>query len=121
VKRLILTTVLSLSLASALNATDFTSMTTEELLNLKGTVTTEEREAFRDELRSRISTMSTEEKESLGITPNGYGDMTGSAPQDGTGLGNTGETRGGFGGGSSSGGGFGGMGGGHGHGHGERR
>jgi len=113
-KRLALAAVL---MAGILNATDFASMTTEELVNLRGTVAPEEIEAFKSELQSRVSTMTTEEREELGITPKGFGDMTGTAPQDGTGLGNTGETTGG-GFGSGSGGGLGG--GGRGHGGGRR-
>ncbi len=115
-KRVILATILATGI---LSATDFTQMSTEELVSLRGTVATEERDAFRDELQSRLSTLSVDEKTALGIEPKGYGDMTGTAPQDGTGLGNTGEsTGGGF--GSGSGGGFGGGSGG-GHGKGGRR
>ena len=130
-KRLALAAILAVGI---LNATDFSQMTTEELVAARGTVATEEREAFRDEMQSRVSTMTTEQKETLGISPKGHGDMTGSAPQDGTGLGNTGESTGGgmgFGGMGSSGmgssgmgsSGMGGMGsgGGHGGGHGGGR
>ncbi|NPA66112.1 MAG: DUF1104 domain-containing protein [Epsilonproteobacteria bacterium] len=81
--------LIAILLAGILNATDFSSMSTEELLELRGTVSAEERDAFRSELQSRLSTLSIEEKEALGITPKGYGDMTGTAPHDGTGLGNT--------------------------------
>ncbi len=124
-KRLALAAIL---MAGILNATDFKAMSTEELANLRGTVAPEEMEAFRNEFRNRVSTMTTEEKEALGISPKGYGDMTGTAPQDGTGLGNTGDnTGGGFGGGfggglgggiggGAGGGGNGGGGGGGGHG-----
>ncbi len=111
-KRLVLAAILA---AGVLNATDFTTMTTEELVAARGTIAIDERDAFKEELQSRVSLMSTEEKEALGISPKGYGDMTGTAPQDGTGLGNTGEsTGGGF--GSGGGMGSGGMGGGMGSG-----
>ncbi len=118
-KRLVLAALLA---AGILNATDFTQMTTEELVAARGTVAPEDQAAFQEELQSRLSTMTTEEKQALGISPKGYGDMTGSAPQDGTGLGNTGEsTGGGMGGMGSSGMGGMGSGGGHGGGHGGGR
>ena len=117
-KRVILATILATGI---LSAADFTTMSTEDLVALRGTVATEDRDAFRDELQSRVSALNIEEKSALGIEPKGYGDMTGTAPQDGTGFGNTGEsTGGGF--GSGSGGGFGGgSGGGHGKGGGRRQ
>ncbi len=114
----------ALLIAGALNATDFTTMSTEQLISMRGTVASDEREAFKEELQSRLQSMTAEERASLGVEPKGYGDMSGSAPQDGTGLGNKGESSGGgFGGGAGgfgggSGGGFGG--GGHGGGHGRR-
>ncbi len=112
-KRLALAALLAVGI---LNATDFTQMTTEELVAARGTVAPEDQAAFQEELQSRLSTMTTEEKQALGISPKGYGDMTGSAPQDGTGLGNVGaSTGGGFGSGGM------GSGGGHGGGHGGGR
>ncbi len=88
--------LIAILLAGILNATDFSSMSTEELLELRGTVAPEERDAFKSELQSRLATMTVEEKQALGIEPRGFGDMSGSAPHDGTGLGNTGATTGGF-------------------------
>jgi len=56
-----------LGLGLAYGATDFSQMTTEELLELRGKVAVEDREAFRDELQSRLSQLSPEEKEKLGL------------------------------------------------------
>ena len=55
-------TVLTLGLLTlSLMATDYSSMTTDELINLRGSVPTEDRADFRAEMQSRISTMSTDE------------------------------------------------------------
>lgn len=111
-KRLVLAAILA---AGILNATDFASMSTEELVALKGTVSTEEQAAFRDEMQSRVSTMTTEEREALGISPGGQGQEYGTAARDGSGTGSMGEAAGG------TGAGMGGSGGGHGGGMGGRR
>jgi Ca2+-binding EF-hand superfamily protein len=59
-------TVLTLGfLTLALVATDFSSMTTEELINLRGTVAVEDRADFRAEMQSRVSTMTAEEQASF--------------------------------------------------------
>ena len=47
-------------------ATDFRQYSTEELINLRGTMkdaTDEEREAFRNEMRARVQNMSDEERQ----------------------------------------------------------
>ena len=49
----------------ALVATDFSSMTTEELINLRGTVAVEDRADFRAEMQSRVSSMTAEERTSF--------------------------------------------------------
>ncbi len=54
-------------LSGLLYATDYSSMSTEDLINLRGSVPAQDRTAFRSELQSRISAMSTSERESLGI------------------------------------------------------
>jgi len=115
-KRVILATILATGI---LSATDFTSMSTEELVNLKGTVATEEREAFRTEMQSRVSAMATEERVALGIAPGRTGNSYGTTARDGSGIGSMGESSGGMGGSDASGGmggdgAGGGMGGGHG-------
>ena len=56
-----------LGLGLAYGATDFSKMTTEELLNLRGKVAVEDREAFRAELKSRLSQLSPQQKEKLGL------------------------------------------------------
>jgi len=59
-------TVLTLGfLTLSLIATDFSSMTTDELINLRGTVAVEDRADFRTEMQSRVSTMSAEEQASF--------------------------------------------------------
>ena len=131
-KRVILAAILA---AGALNATDFSSMSNEDLVSVRGTVATEEQADFRAELQSRVSSMTTEQREELGVTPgaNAKGESHGVAARDGSGVGSMGEAsggtgeglgggmgseEGGFGGGMGSGGmgGMGGSGGGHGRG-----
>jgi hypothetical protein len=59
-------TVLTLGfLTLSLMATDFSSMTTDELINLRGTVALEDRADFKAEMQSRVATMSTEERASF--------------------------------------------------------
>ncbi|MFK5881661.1 MAG: hypothetical protein QM482_05560 [Sulfurospirillum sp.] len=125
-KRLVLAAILA---AGVLNATDFASMSTEDLVAAKGTIATEEKAAFQEEMQSRVSTMTTEERTALGIAPGGSGAQLGTTARDGSGDGSMGESAGGtgegmgsgmggFGGGS--GGGMGGFGGGSGGGMGKR-
>ena len=59
-KRAILT--FSLLTAGLMATTDFSQKTTSELIKLWGKVAIEDREAFRAEMRSRVATMSTEER-----------------------------------------------------------
>jgi hypothetical protein len=59
-KKVILT--FSLLTAGLMATTDFSQMTTSELIELRGKVAIEDREAFRAEMRSRVATMSTEER-----------------------------------------------------------
>ena len=95
-KRIILAAILA---AGALNATDFGSMSTEDLVSMRGTVATQEQADFRAELQSRVSSMTTDEREELGITPgaNAKGESHGEAARDGSGEGSMGEARGGTG------------------------
>jgi len=59
-------TVLTLGLLTlSLMATDFSSMTTDELINLRGTVAVEDRTDFRSEMQSRVASMTTEERTSF--------------------------------------------------------
>ncbi len=48
--------------AGLLYATDFSSLSTEELMQLKGSVPAEERDAFRTEMQRRVSSMSPEDR-----------------------------------------------------------
>ncbi|QOR62160.1 DUF1104 domain-containing protein [Sulfurovum sp. ST-21] len=59
-KKLILTiSMLTVGLA----ATDFSQMTMEQLNAMRGTVATEERDAFRAEMQNRLKAMSPEERQ----------------------------------------------------------
>jgi Ca2+-binding EF-hand superfamily protein len=59
-------TVLTLGLLTlGLMATDFSSLTTEELINLRGTVSVDEQSDYRAEMLSRIDSMSSEELDEL--------------------------------------------------------
>ncbi len=77
--------------AGFLSATDFSSMSTEDLVNLRGSVSAEERDAFRSEIQSRLSTMSAEERSALGVgqSRSSYGSSNGKAQRlrDGSGSG----------------------------------
>lgn len=80
-------------LGMSLFATDFASMSTEELVNLRGTVNVEERAAFREEMMKRVQTMTAEEKQKynigrgLGGSPKGGGGMgMGMGPGGGKGM-----------------------------------
>ena len=87
-KRLALALVFT---AGLLNATDFSSMSTEDLLNLKGSVPVEERSAYRTEVHSRISNMSPDERAALGVgqsrSSNGSANGTAQRLRDGSGSG----------------------------------
>lgn len=84
-KKLLLGT---LACVGFLGATDFGSLSTEELSAMRGTVATEERDAFRSEWQSRVTSLSTEEKAALGIGANaGSSQGVGQRLRDGSGLG----------------------------------
>ena len=71
-------TILAISLVTAtLMATDFSQMTTQELINLRGTVAVEDRDAFRTEMQSRMATMTTEERNTLRASRQANGGMGG--------------------------------------------
>jgi len=68
--------------APAWSATDYSSMSTEEMAAMRGGLrdaSPEEREAFRTEWRNRTRSMSQEERRSMSGRPSG-------APQDGSGA-----------------------------------
>jgi len=88
--------ILAIILATGiLSATDFTSMSTEDLIGVKGTVATEEREAFKAEMQSRVSTMTAEERAELAVNAGGTGSSYGSSLRDGSGTGSMGASSGG--------------------------
>jgi hypothetical protein len=62
-KRAILT--FSLLTAGLMATTDFSQMTTSELIALRGSVAVEDRDAFRTEMQSRTATMTTQERDTL--------------------------------------------------------
>ena len=71
-----------LSLASYSPAADYSSMTTEELSQLRGTLQTasqEERDAFRSEWLERVESMTVAERQAYGSPGNGYGNGKGNA------------------------------------------
>ncbi len=75
-KKIIITAIFS---ALMLYAADYATMSTEDLLSMRGSVPAEDQAAFQSELQSRVSAMTTEEKESLGIgkvNSDGSGDGT---------------------------------------------
>lgn len=70
------------SLASRSPAADYSSMTTEELSQLRGTLQTasqEERDAFRSEWLERVQSMTATERQAYGNAGNGYGNGAGNA------------------------------------------
>lgn len=70
-------------------ATDYSTLSTQELIDLRGTVPAEQRDAFRSEMQSRTSALSYDEKAALGLpqqrsaTSSGYGQQL----RDGSGAG----------------------------------
>ena len=52
-------------LATAAWSTDYAQMSTEELLNLRGTITTNERPAFRTEMLKRMQAMTPQERQAM--------------------------------------------------------
>jgi len=59
-------TLILMSIAVAgLMATDFSQLSTQELINLRGQVAPEEIDAFRTEMQSRVATMTDEERAAL--------------------------------------------------------
>jgi len=84
----------------AVYATDFSSMSTQDLANMRGSVATEEREAFKNEMQSRMSSMSPEERATYsGANKNTASDSAGGngtkqRVKDGSGSGSGGANKG---------------------------
>ncbi len=56
-------TILAISLCGmSLMAVDFSQLSTEELINMRGSIAVEDRDAFRTEMQSRLQTMTPEER-----------------------------------------------------------
>ncbi len=73
-------TVLTMGLLTiGLLAVDFSQMTTEELINLRGTVAVEDRDAFRAEMQSRVAKMTPEERATFSASRQATGQKMGYA------------------------------------------
>jgi|GEM_PF-3408808 len=69
--------LISIAVAGVMATTDFSQLTTEELINLRGQVAPEDREAFRAEMQSRVATMTAEERATLQASRQIKGNMRG--------------------------------------------
>ena len=89
--------ILTALLASATWAVDFSQMSTEELMNMRGTISVNERPAFRAEMQKRMQTMTPTQRQQFmqsspgrgqGIAPQGAQGMSkGMTSQRGQGMG----------------------------------
>jgi hypothetical protein len=94
-KKTILITAVAMSIS--LFGADYASMSTDQLMNMRGTLSAAEHPAFSEELQKRVQNMSDEEKakynvgRGLGGSPRGGGMGQGAGrgmmPQDGSGGG----------------------------------
>jgi len=57
--------LMSITVASLMATTDFSQLSTQELINLRGQIAPEDRDAFRTEMQSRIANMTAEERATL--------------------------------------------------------
>jgi len=73
--------------AGSVFAADYSSMSTEELKAMRGSVPAEERAAFQSEMQKRASTMSAEERASMQKSKSGPADGTGMKKGGGGGMG----------------------------------
>jgi Ca2+-binding EF-hand superfamily protein len=76
------TLLISSFLALSLWAVDYSQMTTEQLIEMRGSVPVEDRDAFRAEMQSRLQTMTTEERAAFMASrqANGQGMRGGATP-----------------------------------------
>lgn len=84
-KKLLIFPLLTLSLF----ATDYSSMSLEELLSNKGTIPAEDKTAFQDAMKSKVQALTPEERASMNLgkdNTNGKGTMQ--RLRDGSGTGN---------------------------------
>ena len=78
--------IISALACMALWATDFSQMSTEELMNMRGTVSLDERPAFQQEMQKRMQTLTPEERQKyMGA---GQGKGMGNGMSQGKGMGN---------------------------------
>lgn len=78
--------IISALACMALWATDFSQMSTEELMNMRGTVPLDERPAFQQEMQKRMQTLTPEERQKyMGA---GQGKGMGNGMGQGKGMGN---------------------------------
>ncbi|MEJ2499174.1 MAG: DUF1104 domain-containing protein [Sulfurovaceae bacterium] len=78
--------IISALACMALWATDFSQMSTEELMNMRGTVSLDERPAFQQEMQKRMQTLTPEERQKyMGA---GQGKGMGNGMGQGKGMGN---------------------------------
>jgi len=68
-------------------ATDYSNMSTDEMMNLRGSIPAEDRDAFRSEMQNRVSNMSDDERSSFRES---RGQRQGQGSQDGSGSMNRG-------------------------------
>jgi len=94
-KKLSIVGVMSVVLAAGVYAaTDFSSMSTEQLSAMRGTVATEERAAFQAEMQSRMSQLSPADRAALGVGQRGAAAGTSTSAGAGTGVGAGGSAQG---------------------------
>ncbi|MCD6654332.1 MAG: DUF1104 domain-containing protein [Sulfurovum sp.] len=65
------------TLACTAWATDFSQMSTEQLMDMRGSVPVEKRAAFQQEMQKRMQSMSPQERQSYNMRANGQGMMRG--------------------------------------------
>ena len=73
---------------SSLCAADFSSMSTEELMNMRGTVPFEDRPAFREEMQKRMQSLTPEERQKYNVGRGIGGQQKGMGQGGGMGKGN---------------------------------
>lgn len=87
-KKILIATILSVQLF----AIDYSTFTNDELFDARGTVATEDRDLFKSEMKSRMQSLTPEERATYrgtGVNSgSGNGTMTRSQLKDGSGSGN---------------------------------
>jgi len=83
-KKILLATILT----TQLFAIDYSTFTNDELFDAKGTVASEDRAAFQDEMKSRMQSLTPDERSALRGTSSGDGKGTMQRLKDGSGSGN---------------------------------